>query len=196
MHYLGTRDVQRHSRRFRQCRSSVTSSSKISLSRMSKRKQENIPNPFPTPSPFARFLLPKSPISAAKAKPSLVYFGKHNGSNMVCFDEQTPKLIHASNSLTKWASGMIQSRVFRNAKIVRNRQNAWIGIPVKMTGPEKLLFYYTILNSDSWSNSMQNLGLIYGELWVICFDSFFLLVHFAHSSPTEDKILIQDISVK
>ena len=46
---------------------------------------------------FVRFLFPKSPISGAKA--SSVNSSKHNGRNMVCFDEQTPKLIDGDNIL-------------------------------------------------------------------------------------------------
>ena len=57
---------------------------------------------FQTPSAYTRFPLPysfpKSPISAAK--PSSVNSSKHNGRNMVCFDEQTPKLIDGNNILT------------------------------------------------------------------------------------------------
>ena len=55
------------------------------------------------PIPFAWFLLPKSRFNATKL--SLVNCSKYNGSDMVCFDKQAPKLNHDKNILTMWSSG-------------------------------------------------------------------------------------------
>ena len=43
---------------------------------------------------------------------------------LLCFDEQTPKLIHENNILRELASGTIQSRLSEMQKSLRNRKKA------------------------------------------------------------------------
>ena len=58
-------------------------------------KRANISNPYIDLSYVAWFLLTKWPISVSD--PSLKNIIKHNGGNLVCFDEQIPRLADVNN---------------------------------------------------------------------------------------------------